>query len=100
MRGTEHKSKAVQAAGRVGKGPINEVVCGAMMLAYERAGKWEQVSPCINSLFLSVQLLIRKVFNICYLFVCEHLPLVLLSSMVSQCRSCTAAAVALHLSGW
>ena len=50
MRGTEHKSKTVQAAGRVGKGPINEVVCGAMMLAYERAGKWEQVShvsyPC------------------------------------------------------
>ena len=44
MRGTEHKSKAVQAAGRAGKGPINEVVCGAMMLAYERAGKWEQVS--------------------------------------------------------
>lgn len=56
MRGTEHKSKAVQAAGRLGKGPINEVVCGAMMLAYERAGKWEQVGfilrvflffPCI-----------------------------------------------------
>lgn len=47
MRGTEHKSKAVQAAGRVGKGPINEVVCGAMMLAYERAGKWEQVSSRI-----------------------------------------------------
>lgn len=56
MRGTEHKSKAVQAAGRVGKGPINEVVCGAMMLAYERAGKWEQVSPClaIFSVLLSV----------------------------------------------
>lgn len=44
MRGTEHKSKASQAAGRAGKGPVNEVVCGAMMLAYERAGKWEQVS--------------------------------------------------------
>jgi len=44
MRGTEHKSKAMQAAGRAGKGPVNEVVCGAMMLAYERAGKWEQVS--------------------------------------------------------
>lgn len=44
LRGTEHKSRTVQAAGRVGKGPINEVVCGAMMLAYERAGKWEQVS--------------------------------------------------------
>ncbi|DBA66999.1 TPA: hypothetical protein ACH3X2_002107 [Trebouxia sp. C0005] len=42
MRGTEHKSKAMQAAGRAGKGPVNEVVCGAMMLAYERAGKWEQ----------------------------------------------------------
>ena len=42
MRGTEHKSKA-QAAGRAGKGPINEVVCGAMMMAYERAGKWQQV---------------------------------------------------------
>jgi pentatricopeptide repeat protein len=25
-----------------GKGPINEVVCGALMLAYERAGKWRQ----------------------------------------------------------
>jgi hypothetical protein len=46
MRGTEHKSKAMQAAGRAGKGPVNEVVCGAMMLAYERAGKWEQVSHC------------------------------------------------------
>ncbi len=46
MRGTEHKSKATQAAGRAGKGPVNEVVCGAMMLAYERAGKWEQVSFC------------------------------------------------------
>ena len=49
MRGTEHKSKTVQAAGRVGKGPINEVVCGAMMLAYERAGKWEQVSHCLTA---------------------------------------------------
>lgn len=48
MRGTEHKSKTVQAAGRVGKGPINEVVCGAMMLAYERAGKWEQVRHFAN----------------------------------------------------
>jgi len=46
MRGTEHKSKAMQAAGRAGKGPVNEVVCGAMMLAYERAGKWEQVRHC------------------------------------------------------
>lgn len=24
--------------------PLNEVVCGAMMLAYERAGRWEKVS--------------------------------------------------------
>lgn len=24
-----------------GKGPVNEVVCGALMLAYERGGKWE-----------------------------------------------------------
>lgn len=24
-----------------GKGPVNEVVCGALMLAYERASKWE-----------------------------------------------------------
>lgn len=73
MRGTEHKSKAVQAAGRVGKGPINEVVCGAMMLAYERAGKWEQVSPR-PAIFLllcpSVHCSIRVVSNICWLFAC------------------------------
>lgn len=25
-----------------GKGPLNEVVCGALMLAYERAGKWQE----------------------------------------------------------
>ena len=24
--------------------PLNEVVCGAMMLAYERAGCWQQVN--------------------------------------------------------
>ena len=44
MRGTEHKSKMPQSTSRGNKGPVNEVVCGAMMLAYERAGKWEQVS--------------------------------------------------------
>lgn len=44
MRGTEHKSKQPQSTSRGNKGPVNEVVCGAMMLAYERAGKWEQVS--------------------------------------------------------
>ncbi|KAL0044814.1 hypothetical protein WJX82_010409 [Trebouxia sp. C0006] len=48
MRGTEHKSKAMQAAGRAGKGPVNEVVCGAMMLAYERAGKWEQAVTLLD----------------------------------------------------
>jgi hypothetical protein len=26
------------------RGPLNEVVCGAMMLAYERSGCWQQVS--------------------------------------------------------
>ena len=56
FRGTEHKSKAVQAAGRAGKGPINEVVCGAMMLAYERAGKWEQVSFTLQFSVLSINL--------------------------------------------
>jgi hypothetical protein len=25
--------------------PLNEVVCGAMMLAYERGGKWNEVRP-------------------------------------------------------
>jgi pentatricopeptide repeat protein len=25
-----------------GRGPVNEVVCGALMLAYERAGKWKE----------------------------------------------------------
>ena len=25
-----------------GRGPVNEVVCGALMMAYERAGKWEE----------------------------------------------------------
>ncbi|KAL4443011.1 hypothetical protein ABPG77_008502 [Micractinium sp. CCAP 211/92] len=25
-----------------GRGPVNEVVCGALMLAYERAGKWQE----------------------------------------------------------
>lgn len=54
MRGTEHKSKVVQAAGRAGKGPINEVVCGAMMLAYERAGKWEQVSHTWLTVVLTI----------------------------------------------
>ena len=44
----EHKPKALQPPGRSGKGPINEVVCGAMMLAYERAGKWEQVGHCFS----------------------------------------------------
>ena len=46
-RAAEMKAKPVQAQGRSGKGPINEVVCGAMMLAYERAGKWHQVSHCL-----------------------------------------------------
>lgn len=26
------------------RGPLNEVVCGAMMLAYERSGCWQQVN--------------------------------------------------------
>lgn len=26
-----------------GRSPLNEVVCGAMMLAYERSGCWAQV---------------------------------------------------------
>ena len=25
-----------------GRGPVNEVVCGALMLAYERAGRWQE----------------------------------------------------------
>jgi len=45
MRGNEHKSKApgrvVRPAGA--RSAMNEVVCGAMMLAYERAGKWDEV---------------------------------------------------------
>ncbi len=27
---------------QAGQGPLNEVVCGALMLAYERAGKWQE----------------------------------------------------------
>lgn len=48
MRGNEHKSKApgrgVRLAGA--RSAMNEVVCGAMMLAYERAGKWDEVMLC------------------------------------------------------
>jgi len=28
--------------------PVNEVVCGALMLAYERSGKWEQAVGVIG----------------------------------------------------
>jgi pentatricopeptide repeat protein len=31
-----------------GRGVVNEVVCGALMLAYERAGKWEQAVGVLN----------------------------------------------------
>lgn len=48
MRGNEHRSKLpgrpVRPAAPA-KTPLNEVVCGAMMLAYERAGKWNEVGP-------------------------------------------------------
>ncbi len=50
MRGNEHKSKApgrvVRPAGA--RSAMNEVVCGAMMLAYERAGKWDEVMLCLS----------------------------------------------------
>ena len=54
MRGDEHRSKAARRPVRVraARGPLNEVVCGAMMLAYERAGKWNEVchidSRCLH----------------------------------------------------
>lgn len=45
MRGDEHRSKAtgrpaVRATAASSKLLLNEVVCGALMLAYERSGKW------------------------------------------------------------
>ena len=45
MRGNEHRSKAPGRAPRPASArmAMNEVVCGAMMLAYERAGKWDEV---------------------------------------------------------
>ena len=51
MRGNEHRCKAAggrtharpAVGGNARAGPLNEVVCGAMMLAYERAGKWNEV---------------------------------------------------------
>ena len=45
MRGDEHRNKAPGRAARpVGaRSAMNEVVCGAMMLAYERGGKWSEV---------------------------------------------------------
>lgn len=43
--GSEQRAKGSSAgrlpAGGRSRGPVNEVVCGAMMLAYERAGRWE-----------------------------------------------------------
>ena len=52
MRGNEHRSKLPGRPVRpvtAAKTPLNEVVCGAMMLAYERAGKWNEVSACTLS---------------------------------------------------
>ena len=46
MRGNEHRSKLPGRPVRpptAAKTALNEVVCGAMMLAYERAGKWNEV---------------------------------------------------------
>ena len=52
MRGNEHRCKSAvngraharpAAGGNARAGPLNEVVCGAMMLAYERSGKWNEV---------------------------------------------------------
>lgn len=31
-----------------GRGPVNEVVCGALMLAYERAGKWQEAVAVLD----------------------------------------------------
>jgi pentatricopeptide repeat protein len=45
MRGNEHRSKLPGRPVRppmAAKTALNEVVCGAMMLAYERAGKWNE----------------------------------------------------------
>jgi hypothetical protein len=46
MRGDEHRSKAMGRPARSAassKLPLNEVVCGALMLAYERSGRWNEV---------------------------------------------------------
>ena len=55
MRGNEHRSKAPGRAPRPASArtAMNEVVCGAMMLAYERAGKWDEVRWPQHPLFLS-----------------------------------------------
>ena len=47
MRGNEHRSQAPGRGARPAgaRSAMNEVVCGAMMLAYERAGKWDEVMP-------------------------------------------------------
>ena len=69
LRGTEHKSKMPQSSMRGNKGPVNEVVCGAMMLAYERAGKWEQVDwqgPLFkHQLFAVVSMFAQTLFCCC-----------------------------------
>jgi pentatricopeptide repeat protein len=31
-----------------GRGPVNEVVCGALMLAYERAGRWQEAVAVLD----------------------------------------------------
>ena len=72
MRGNEHKSKApgrgVRPAGA--RSAMNEVVCGAMMLAYERAGKWDEVMLCNVS---SVA------------FVCKGVEYLLLDTLICLC---------------
>ena len=52
MRGNEHRSKAPGRAPRPASArmAMNEVVCGAMMLAYERAGKWDEVRWLMDGL--------------------------------------------------
>lgn len=58
MRGNEHRSKLPGRPVRpptAAKTALNEVVCGAMMLAYERAGKWNEVRMPIPSALSCMQ---------------------------------------------
>lgn len=109
MRGTEHKSKQPQIASRGNKGPVNEVVCGAMMLAYERAGKWEQVSfhpllachTCVQPLLYLLCCMLKMCCSCscccCCCDFCTFLHRGLGAQRIGQQQACTACLADLHM---